>query len=162
MGDLLWYVAHTRPRCEKKLAEYCERQGFQVTLPLYRSVKKYERKTAVFEKPLFANYVFLQLEPTQRQKVYQSDYVANLLDVPDQETFQNQLGDILLSLETGLEILLAPEITVGARVKITSGPLRGLEGFVENRSGVTYVQLRLDFIAQGVSVRMEASDLELT
>jgi transcription antitermination factor NusG len=162
MGDLLWYVAHTRPRCEKKLAEYCERQGFKVTFPLYRSVKKYNRKTVTFEKPLFPNYVFLQLEPPQRQKVFQSDFVANLLDVPDQQTFEQQLGDILLSLETGMEILLAPEITPGARVKITAGPLRGLEGFVETRSGVTYVQLRLDFIAQGVSVKVEAADLELT
>jgi transcriptional antiterminator RfaH len=162
MGDLLWYVAHTRPRCEKKLAEYCERQGFKVTLPLYRSVKKYDRKTAVFEKPLFPNYVFLQLELPQRQKVFQSDYVANLLDVPDQETFQHQLGDILLSLETGLEIVLAPEITPGSRVKITGGPLRGLEGFVETRSGATFVHLRLDFIAQGVAVKVDANDLELT
>jgi transcriptional antiterminator RfaH len=162
MGELLWYVAHTRPRCEKKLAEYCERQGFKVTLPLYRSEKKYDRKTVVFEKPLFPNYVFLQLEPPQRQKVFQSDYVANLLDVPDQETFEQQLGDILLSLETGLEIVLAPEITPGSRVKITGGPLRGLEGFVETRAGTTLVHLRLDFIAQGVAVKVEASDLELT
>src|SRR3954462_7294900 len=94
MGDLLWYVAHTRPRCEKKLAEYCERQGFQVTLPVYKSIRKYERKTAVFEKPLFPNYVFLQLQPFQRQKVFQSDLVANLLDVPDQQTFDRQLNDI--------------------------------------------------------------------
>jgi transcriptional antiterminator RfaH len=162
MGDLLWYVAHTRPRCEKKLAEYCQRQGFNVTLPCYRSVKKYNRKTAIFEKPLFPNYVFLRLEPNQRQKVFQSDYIANLLEVTDQELFQRQLGDILLSLETETEVLLAPQITVGARVKITSGPLRGLEGFVENRSGVTYVNLRLDFIGQAVAVKVEASDLELT
>ena len=162
MGDLLWYVAHTRPRCEKKLAEYCERQGFIVTLPCYRSVKKYNRKTAVFEKPLFPNYVFLRLELPQRQKVFQSDYVANLLEVTDQELFQRQLGDILLSLETETEVLLAPQITAGSRVKITSGPLRGLEGYVENRSGVTYVNLRLDFIGQAVAVKVEASDLELT
>jgi transcription antitermination factor NusG len=58
--------------------------------------------------------------------------------------------------------VLAPEITVGARVKITAGPLRGLEGFVENRAGATFVQLRLDFIAQGVLVKVEATDLELT
>ena len=162
MGDLPWYVAHTRPRCEKKLAEFCERQGFKVTLPCYRSVKKYDRKTVVFEKPLFPNYVFLRLEPTQRQKVFQSDYVANLLDVTDQKLFEEQLGDILLSLESESEVLLAPQITAGSRVKITSGPLRGLEGFVENRSGVTYVNLRLDFIGQAVAVRVEASDLELT
>jgi transcriptional antiterminator RfaH len=162
MSELPWYVAHTRPRCEKKLAEYCERQGFHVTLPLFRSVRKYDRKTVTFEKPLFPNYVFLRLEPGQRQKVYQSDYVANLLDVTDQQRFEQQLGDILQSLETGMEVLLAPEITAGARVKITGGPLRGLEGFVENRSGVTYVNLRLDFIGQGVAVKVEATDLELT
>jgi len=162
MSELPWYVAHTRPRCEKKLAEYCERQGFACTLPTYRSVRKYDRKTVTFEKPLFPNYVFLRLEPSQRQKVFQSDYVANLLDVPDQETFERQLGDILCSLETDLEIVLAPQITLGARVKITTGPLRGLEGFVETRSGVTWVNLRLDFIGQGVAVKVEATELELT
>jgi transcription antitermination factor NusG len=162
MSELPWFVAHTRPRCEKKLAEYCERQGFHVTLPCYRSVKKYDRKTVVFEKPLFPNYVFLRLEPAHKQKVYQSDYVANLLEVTDQELFERQLGDILHSLETETEVILAPHITVGTRVKITSGPLRGVEGIVENRSGVTYVHLRLDFIAQGVAVKVEASELELT
>src|SRR5256885_11942455 len=32
-----------------------------------------------------------------------SDYVANLLDVPDQETFAHQLADILRALETRSE-----------------------------------------------------------
>ncbi len=162
MVELPWYVAHTRPRCEKKLSEFCQRNGFAVTLPCYRSVRKYDRKTLVFEKPLFPGYVFLRIEPWQRQKVFQSDYVANLLDVPDQATFAAQLADILLSLESNLEIVLAPQIVAGARVKIISGPLRGLEGFVENRSGVTYVNLRLDFIGQAAAVRVEASELELS
>jgi len=73
---LLWYVAHTRPRREKKLAEYCEREEFRVTLPCYRAVHKYRGKTVTFLKPLFPGYVFLQLLVHQRQKVYQSDYVA--------------------------------------------------------------------------------------
>jgi hypothetical protein len=94
-GELAWYVAHTRPRCEKKLAEYCEREGFSVTLPLYKSIKKYPGKIVTFEKPLFPNYLFLRLLPHQRKRVYQSDYVANLLDVPDQKTFQEQLDAIL-------------------------------------------------------------------
>lgn len=158
---VLWYVAHTRPRREKKLAEYCEREGFAVTLPTYRSVKKYRGKTAVFHKPLFPNYVFLQLLPRQKQSVYQSDHVANLLEVVDQELFQAQLGDILTALETELEIFLAPQIKAGARVKVKSGPLRGIEGIVERRSGMTFVLLRLDFISQAAAVKMDASELEL-
>ena len=156
-----WFVAHTRPRREKKLAEYCEREGFAVTLPCYKSVKKYRGKTLVFHKPLFPNYVFLRLLPHQRQTVYQSDHVANLLEVVDQKLFEAQLGDILEALETELEIFLAPQITAGKRVKIKSGPLRGVDGVVEQRSGMTLVLLRLDFIGQAAAVKIDASELEL-
>ncbi len=159
--SVLWYVAHTRPRCEKKLTEYCGRQGFPFTLPLYKSVKKYRGKTEVFHKPLFPGYVFLELLKRQRQPVFQSDYVANLLEPPDQQEFQQQLDSILAALETELEVKLAPTITAGVKVRIKSGPLQGIEGWVESRKGMTEVQLRLDFIGQAAAVKMSAEILEL-
>ena len=162
MNDLLWFVAHTRPRCEKKLVQYAEREGLIVTLPCFRAVHKSRGKTATFEKPLFPGYVFFRLEIAQRQKVYQSDYVANLLDVGDPVLFEQQLGAVLQALETDLEIRLAPEIGEGKRVRITSGPLRGVEGWVEQRYGMTTVLLRVDFISQAAAVKVEAHELELT
>ena len=159
--DLVWFVAHTRPRCEKKLAEYCAREGFATTLPCYRSVRKYRGKVVTFQKPLFPGYLFLQLLPHERSKVYASDYVANLLNVVDQELFARQLGDILRALETNLEVRLAPQIQAGSRVLIKSGPLRGMEGWVQQRSGAVQVLLRLDFIGQAAAVKVEATDLEL-
>jgi transcription antitermination factor NusG len=158
---LAWYVAHTRPRCEKKVAQFCEREGIPVTLPLFRSFKKYRGKTVEFQKPLFPNYIFVQLLLHQKRTLYQNDQVANLLDVPDQKTFREQLEDILRALETDLEVVLAPQITAGSRVKIKAGPLRGMEGYVEDRSGQMMVHLRLDFISQAAAVKVEASDLEL-
>ena len=138
-----WYVAHTRPRCEKKLQQYCQREGFQTILPCFKTVHKYKGKTVTFQKPLFPGYLFLHLEKHQRQKAFQSDYVANMLDVLDQELFEHQLNDILRALETDLEVQLAPEIKTGCRVKIKTGPLRGVEGFVESRTGTVKVILRL-------------------
>lgn len=161
MSELAWYVVHTRPRCEKKLAQHCEREGLAVTLPCYRSVKKYRGKKVAFEKPLFPGYLFLQLLRPQTRIVYQSDYVANLLDVVDQELFEQQLSDILQALETDLEVYLVPSITAGARVKIKSGPLRGVEGFVEERAGQCLLVLRLDFIGQAAAVKVEATEVEL-
>jgi transcription antitermination factor NusG len=161
VNDLLWFVAHTRPRREKKLVEYAEREGLSVILPCYRSVHKYRGKTVVFEKPLFPGYVFFQLLPASRQKVYQSDFVANLLDVPDQALFEQQLWVIRQALETDLEIRLAPEIGEGKRVRITSGPLRGVEGWVEQRYGMTTVLLRVDFLSQAAAVKVEAHQVEL-
>lgn len=161
MSDVLWFVAHTRPRCEKKLVGFCEREGFSTTLPLYRSVKKYRGKTQVFHKPLFPGYVFLQIATDQRQKVFQSDYVANLLEVVDQVEFAQQLEDILFTLEQEVDVRLAPTIGPGVKVRIKSGPLQGIEGWVESRKGMVEVMLRLDFIGQAAAVKMDATILEL-
>jgi transcription antitermination factor NusG len=156
-----WFVAHTRPRCEKKLARFCEREHLAFTLPCINKVHKYRGKKATFQKPLFPGYVFLQILPEQRQTVYQSDYVANVLQVFDQALFERQLNDILVALETDLEVCLAPEIKAGCKVLIKSGPLRGMEGWVERRTGTVQVLLRLDFIQQAAAVKMEADNLEL-
>jgi transcriptional antiterminator RfaH len=161
MNSLLWYVAHTKPRCEKKLLQYCGRKNLPATLPCYRSVHKYRGKTVVFQKPLFPGYVFIQMPREQRNTVLQSDHVANLLDVHDQDLFARQLHEVMLALETDLEIRLAPTIGEGARVKIKSGPLRGVEGWVEKRYGMSVVLLRLDFIGQAAAVKMDAGELEI-
>ena len=161
MAESLWFVAHTRSRHEKKLQRYCNENGVKGTLPCYRSIRKYRGKTVTFEKPLFPGYVFLQLLPEQRSLVEQNDHVANLLAVYDQKTFIKQLGEILTALDNDLQVFLAPEIGSGARVKIKTGPLRGMEGWVEERYGPSTVLLRLDFIGQAAAVRSQAEDLEL-
>ncbi len=161
MNQFLWYVAHSRPRCEKKIVEQCAREGIAATLPMYRAVHKYRGKTVEFRKPLFPGYVFLNFDPELRRKVICGDYVANLLNVPDQEVFQAQLKEILLAVETDLEIRIAPTISEGTRVKIKNGPLRGVEGYVEKRFGPCVVLLRLDFIGQAAAVKVDATDLEL-
>ena len=160
MSGLRWFVAHTRPRREKKLAEYCQRKGIAATLPSYNSAHKYRGKTVVFQKPLFPGYLFLQLEPGQKDVVRQNDHVANLLDVFDQQTFQQQLKDILLALEAKVGVRLAPAIGQGMRVRIKSGPLQGIEGWVEQRHGMTTVLLRLDFINQAAAVTIDADSLD--
>jgi transcription antitermination factor NusG len=161
MSTLRWFVAHTKPRREKKLAEHCKRSGIAVTLPCYSSAHKYRGKTVVFEKPLFPGYVFLQLEPGQKDAVFQNDHVANLLDVFDQETFQKQLQDILVALQAQVGVRLAPAIGEGMRVRIKAGPLQGIEGWVEQRYGMTTVLLRLDFINQAAAVKIDADSLDL-
>jgi transcription antitermination factor NusG len=115
----------------------------------------------VFQKPLFPGYVFLELEPAQKAFVCQNDHLANLLAVFDQETFQRQLHDILVALESKSGIRLAPAVGEGMRVRIKAGPLQGIEGWVEQRYGMTTVLLRLDFINQAAAVKIEADELEL-
>jgi transcription antitermination factor NusG len=142
------------------LVEYCDRQQIATTLPCYESAHKYRGKTVTFTKPLFPGYVFLRLEPARKDVVRQSDHVANLLEVFDQETFDRQLRDISTALEAKVGVMLAPAIGEGMRVRIKSGALEGIEGWVEERYGMSTVLLRLDFISQAAAIKVEANQLE--
>ena len=156
-----WYVAHSRPRAEKKIAQFCAEEGWIHSLPLYQSVKNYRGKRLVFKKPLFPGYVFVRLEQNDVARARQHRHVANLLSPPDQTEFVEQLDGILAALETDREVRIAPHIVEGNRVKIAAGPLRGIEGFVLHRPGIIEVILRLDFIGHGAAVKVSADELEL-
>ena len=159
--ELEWYVAHVRPRCEKKLVEQGKIYNFPTTLLTYKSIKKYRGKEVSFDKPLFPGYVFLRLNHETRKVATQSNFVANMLNVIDQQKFEDQLEDILFALEQEVEIRLEPTIEVGSRVIVKSGPLQGHEGWVEERYGMTTILLRLDFIGQAAAVKVQAGTLEL-
>jgi len=162
MGEgLRWYVAHTRPRCEKKLGRFCEREGIEHDLPTYKSVRKYARKKVVFEKPLFPGYVFVFMGKNRRRDLLQSDYLANLLEVDNQDLFVRQMADIQKALAAEVEIQLAPTIVRGAQVRVKYGPMAGVEGWVTARQGMTTVLLEVTFIGQAAADKLEAEDLEL-
>ena len=162
-NGLRWIVAHSRPRCEKKIAAYRTRESIAYQLPLFRSVKKYRGKTVVFFKPLFPGYIFIEVDPGSgaRGHLNQNNHVAYLLDPPDQAEFAAQLGAILKALETEREVRLVPYIKEGERVTIKNGPLSGLEGIVLRRNGSFDVVLRLDFIGQAAALSVSAEELEL-
>jgi transcriptional antiterminator RfaH len=160
-GSDPWHVAHTRPRCEKKLADFCRREGLVVELPCVKSLKKYDRKSVAFEKPLFPGYVFFKSPLQQLHHVYQNDYTANVLKVTDQMQFEQQLGEILSALSTGCLIWNDGSLSIGKAVRVRGGPLSGLSGRIVtmNESSATLC-LRLDFIGQGALVVVETSNVE--
>jgi transcription antitermination factor NusG len=84
-----------------------------------------------------------------------------MLHVVDQQLFEQQLNDILFALDQEIAIRLEPMIEVGARVMVKSGPLKGQEGWVEERFGMTTVLLRLDFIGQAAAIEVSFGSLEL-
>ena len=146
-GSDPWHVAHTRPRREKKLLDFCRREGLVVVLPCVKSFKKYSRKSIEFEKPLFPGYLFFRSSLPQVHRVHQNDHAANVLTVSDQPLFEQQLADILSALSTGCLMWTAGAIAIGKSVRIKGGPLSGLSGrIVTMNADSATLCLRLDFI----------------
>jgi transcription antitermination factor NusG len=160
MSELLWFIAYTLPRCEKKVAQYCRREGLTAVLPCCRTVHHYPGKTAVFQKPLFPGYVFLKIMQQQRAQTLRCPHLTDLLEVNDQGLFAREMETVLRAIGADLEIYLAPTTGEGKKTRVKSGPLAGIEGWVEPRHGADNLLITLNFTGQAAAVKLDPADLE--
>lgn len=161
LAEPRWMVCHTRPRCEKKLARLLAAEGFAHYLPLIASVRRYGAQTKKFTKPLFPGYLFAQVSPLHKARIYQQDLVARAIEIEDEARFLQQVAEVRAIVASGYELSVRPLLTRGRRVRIVSGPLRGLEGFIDDPANPQGVVLAVDVLQQGVLVKLPAENLHL-
>ena len=159
--DSAWFVCHTKPRCEKKFAALLTRESFRHSLPLVASERRYGNRIRCFTKPLFPSYVFSRIDPTRRNRLFQQDLLVRLIPVRDEASFLAQLGAVEALVASGLEATLHPLLRHGARVRIVSGPLKGVEGMIEDPHSPKGVVISMDVLQQGVLVAVPLADLKL-
>lgn len=157
----MWLVCHTRPRCEKKFAALLAAEKFEHYLPLIQSVRRYAQQTKKFTKPLFPGYVFAQIPAEKKSRIYQQDLLARAITVEDETKFLRQLADVRTIVASGFELSVMPLLTKGRRVKITGGPLYGLEGFVDDPAHPQGVVLSVDVLQKGLLVKVPIENLQV-
>lgn len=156
-----WWVLHTRAQNEKRVAAELDRHDCQYYLPLVRVRHTYSRsRHAEFDKPLFPGYLFLCGDYHHRDIAWRTNRVASVLAVPDQDRLRAELQHICRVVESGRNVELYQGLQPGRRCRITSGPLRGVEGVVLQRCGRTRLYVGVSLIGQSATVEIDAALLE--
>lgn len=155
-----WFVCHTKPRCEKKFADLLTREKFGHYLALLESVRRYGTQKKVFTKPLFPGYVFAQIAPELKTRIYQQDLLVRALMVENEPLFLAQLADVKAVCASGYEAALHPLIRKGTRVRVSGGPLHGLEGYVDDPANPKGIVVSVDVLQQGLLVRLPLESLQ--
>jgi transcription antitermination factor NusG len=155
-----WFVCHTKPRCEKKLAALLLAEQIEHYLPLSESVKRYGTKTKRFTKPLFPGYVFAQIVLEHKARIYQQDLLARVIPVGDEALFLRQMATVRALVASGHLLSVQPVMKRGHRVRVISGPLWGVEGMVDDPANPKGVIITIDVLQQGLHVCVAAESLE--
>ena len=160
-----WYAVQTRARHEKMVAYRLQQQGMTTFLPLITEVHRWSDRRKKVELPLFACYLFVQLIPTneQRMRVLQLDGVFSFVGssrgegtpVPDE-----QIEAVRTLIAQDLPWSNHPFLKIGQRVRIRGGALDGVEGILRSRDGEDTLVVSIDAIQRSLSVRIEGYDLE--
>jgi transcription antitermination factor NusG len=162
VGESRWFAAYTSPRHEKHVSQQMERRGIQNFLPLYKSVRRWKDRRKELELPIFPGYLFVRMTLRERVNVLQVPGVVHLVSfqgrpapVPDSdiEMLKRQLS------QSG-RLQPHPFLTVGRRVRVTGGPMSGMEGILARKKDKVRVVLSIELIQRAVAVEVDLSDIE--
>lgn len=137
-------------------------KGFDSYLPTYRLSRSSLGHTRNVDLPLFSGYVFCRFDVNRRQPILVTPGVFQIVSfnglptpVDDQE-----MAAIQAISRAGVPAQPWPFLQSGRKVRIIAGPLRGLEGPVEQFKGSLRLVVGLSLLQRALSVELERSWIE--
>jgi transcription termination/antitermination protein NusG len=159
---LAWYAVYTRSRQENVVKNQLDGKEIENFLPLYERVSHWKDRKKRIKFPLFPGYLFVRIDPRERLQVLKTVGVVCLvgsngllLPIPEE-----QILSVQMLLENRLKFDPHPYLTVGKRVRITDGPLIGIEGILSCKKNRSCLIVSVDMIQRSVSVELESWKVE--
>jgi transcription antitermination factor NusG len=157
----LWYAAYTNANHEKRVTQQLEKRSVEHYLPLYESVRRWKDRRVQLQMPLFPGYVFVRLALRDRLQLLQIPGVVQLVSFNGHPAPlpQEDIQAIRDCLDRGHQVEPHPYLRAGRRVRVMSGPLRGLDGIILHRKKKTRFVLSFELIMRSVAVEIDETEL---
>jgi len=157
----LWYAAYTNANHEKRVTQQLEKRSVEHYLPLYESARRWKDRRVLLQMPLFPGYVFVKLALRDRLQLLQIPGVVQLVSfnghpapLPEED-----IQAIRNCLDRGHQVEPHPYLRSGRRVRVMSGPFRGLDGIILRRKNKTRFVLSFELIMRSVAVEIDETEL---
>ncbi len=160
-----WYAVHVKSRHEIKVVERLTQAGKEVFLPVVERQRKWKDRKKTVAFPLFPGYLFVSIARNidDRLSILQTKGVVRFLGtipgepepVPEEQIIS--LKRLVASKE---ELDPYPYLKEGQRVRVKSGTLVGVEGILAQKKDRHMLVLSVDILRQGVSLKIDASEVE--
>jgi len=154
-----WHALYVASRQEKNAARLLSDKGIEAYVPIVKTMKQWSDRKKMVELPLLNGYVFVHISPAENDKALQTKGVVNFVR-SEGKTAVIRVIEIdrlkqLVELGYQMEVNgIKNNYKEGAKVKIISGALKNIEGFVvENKEG-KFIDVLLESIGQSIRVKL--------
>jgi transcription antitermination factor NusG len=151
-----WYVVLVKPQHEKSVAEALTCKGYEAFLPLFLARRRWLSASRDVSLPLFPHYVFCRMDPDHKLPILQIPSVRTIVSfgrslVPVDEC---EIQAVRAMVGSGLPVTPHPFLRAGARVRVTAGPLHGIEGILVTVKGQDRLVVSVALLHRSVSVEV--------
>ena len=152
-----WFALCVKSRCEKAVAAAARCKGFEEFLPLHKCVHHWSDRLKLVDEPLFPGYVFCRLRAEERLPLLTIPGVMRFVGIGHVPVplSEGEIWAIRDAVRSAAELKPWPFVENGNRVRLLSGPLTGVEGFLVRNDGRQRIVLGLSVLRQSVAVEIE-------
>ncbi len=157
-----WFVFYTKPRFEKRVHEKLLMKGLQSFLPTVKMRRKWSDRYKIIEEPLFPSYIFAHVNEKGRLEVLKTDGIVRCISfngkfatISDGEI--GYLKRIVQHKQNNIQV--SKGLVRGARVKVLTGSLKGMEGVIEYVQDERWVVFNVDIINHSIKIKLSVDEV---
>jgi transcription antitermination factor NusG len=154
-----WFALQVRPRAEKVVASLLQFKGYEEFLPVYRARRRWSDRVKEVEVPLFPGYVFVRFNLLTGPPIVTTPGVIRIVGhgnlpiaIDDEE-----ISTLKILVRSGVAPEPWPFVSVGQRVHIASGPLRGMKGIVTRLTNRCRIVVSVSLLQRSVAAEIDES-----
>jgi transcriptional antiterminator RfaH len=159
-----WYAIYTKSRNEKRVSELLSQQGIENYLPLMKKIRIWSDRKKTVEMPLFSSYIFVNIDEKEYYECLKTQGVVKFVSFERKRVAvpSFQIEAIRKFVETGEELIPNEgDFTIGKRVKVIRGGMKGLEGRLSEVLGKQRVKVEIESIQQSLFLQIPLGSLEI-
>lgn len=157
-----WCAVQVRPRYETLVSTILRTKGYEEFVPVYIQKRQWTDRCKEIELPLFPTYVFCRFVSKIWGSIVTTPGVIRILGSANQISVidDEEIESIKRVLQAGMKVEPVAHATIGERVRITSGPLAGVEGTVTGYKNRCRLILSIELIQSSVALEIDGHRLE--
>ena len=158
-----WHAVHTRSRHEKMVSRLLGERDVEHFLPLVRVLSQWADRKKWIERPLFPGYLFVRVHEEEVAVVRGTRGIARLLGPGPYEPSilaDDEIENVRRLVSSDVQVDPYPYLKPGRLVRITRGPLRGVEGMLLRRNGRHLLLISVPVIGQSAVAEVAAEHVQ--
>ena len=159
-----WYAIWTRSRHEFVVDKYLRSLGFETFLPSVKRLSLRRDRKKYINVPLFPGYLFIYelLDINTHRDIVRAPGVVEILGWSDGRAVpipEEEVESIrkIVSLDVPMDVQSG--YTVGRKVKVISGPFKGIVGEITEIRGKRRLVVSIDLLHRVVFVEFQQGDV---
>ena len=158
-----WIAIYTKSRHEQIVINELSKKDIESFCPMFKEKRQWSDRKKWVHFPLFRSYVFARIHLKENIFVLQTIGVNKIVKfqnkisiIPDQV-----INDIKNIVDGGYKIQQVDYFIKGDEVSVVSGPLKGVNGIIQDLKGDSRLIMKVEAIRQAFSIEISSEQLKL-